>query len=102
MKNFVYIYHYDTPTAEPSEGAMEAWNKWFESMGDSIVDSGNPFDTHSVAQVMDGKVTMNQDTAIGYTVVKAENLEAAVKMAMGCPMAVGTDSSVHVYETMPM
>ena len=102
MKNYVYIFHYDTPTLKPSDTAMEAWGKWFEGLGDRIVDSGNPFHPTEQAQIIDGKVNMEPDSACGYTVVKATDLKEAVTMAMTCPLAIGTDCSVRVYETMPM
>ena len=40
MKKFVFLtYGYETPTQE----IMDAWNNWFASIGDHLVDSGNPF-----------------------------------------------------------
>ncbi len=104
MKQFVYIYHLDNPQMTPSEGAMDAWMKWFESMGDKIVDGGNPFNTanESQAQIKDQKVTMNVTSATGYSIVKASDLTEAVEMAMGSPMATGDDSWIEVYETLPM
>ena len=38
MKKFVFLYYgYDEPTQE----VMEAWGKWFASIGDKMVDSGH-------------------------------------------------------------
>jgi len=102
MKKFVYVFHLENPMMEPSEGAMAAWGKWFASLGDKVVDGGNPFDTKEFAKIRDGKVTMDPDTACGYAIVQAEDLKEAVTMAMGCPVATGNDSWVNVYETMPM
>jgi hypothetical protein len=40
MKKFVFLaVGYETPTKE----IMDAWMRWFESIKDHIVDSGNPF-----------------------------------------------------------
>jgi hypothetical protein len=104
MKKFVYIYHLDNPQMTPSEGAGNAWMQWFESMGDKIVDGGNPFNTaaESQAQVKDQNVTMNTLSATGYTVVKATDLKEAVEMAMKSPMATGDDSWIEVFEALPM
>lgn len=104
MKNYVYIFHLENPNMTPSEGAMAAWGKWFESIGEHVVDGGNPFNMEKdmQAQVRDGKVTMDTKSACGYCIVKANDLKEAVTWAMGCPVATGDDSWVEVYETMPM
>jgi hypothetical protein len=102
MKKYVYVFHIDTPVAEVSEAAMAAWGKWFETLGDKVVDGGNPFNPNEVAQIKDGKVTMDPDTGCGYAIVNANDLKEAVTMAMSCPVATGDDSWVQVYETMPM
>jgi hypothetical protein len=101
MKNYVYIFHVDTPVA-PSAEQNAAWGTWFTSIGDKMVDGGNPFAPASQAEVKNGAVTMDSDTTSGYTIVKAENLEEAVTLAMGCPLATAPGCSVSVYETMPM
>jgi len=102
MKNYVYIFHLEDPMMTPSEGAMDAWGAWFASLGDKVVDAGNPFNTQAEAEIKNGKITMDPDSACGYTVVKAANLEEAVTMAMTCPLAKDDDCWVRVYETRPM
>lgn len=99
MKNYVFLYFYEKMDTPPSEGAMAAWMKWFESLGDKIVDSGNPFINGAKAEVKDGVITKNDDFITGYSVVKAANLDEATAMAKSCPMAVGDDSWIRVYET---
>lgn len=101
MKNYMLLYHMVDPNHVTSEGAGDTWMKWFETLGDKVVSGGNPF-AREQAQIMDQKVEMETKTAFGYSIVKADSLEDAVKMAMTCPMATGDDSWVEVYETMPM
>jgi hypothetical protein len=101
MKNYVFIYHVDAPV-KPSEQQMAAWTRWFGTLGENLVDSGNPFNPQAEAQIGDGTVTMDVDTASGYTIIKAESLEKAVELAKHCPMAMAPGCSVKVYETMPM
>ncbi|MEI6478375.1 MAG: hypothetical protein WCO52_05315 [bacterium] len=101
MQNYVFIYHVDAPI-KPSDEQMAAWGAWFEKLGDKLVDGGNPFNPKAEAQVKNGKVTMDVDTASGYSIVKAENLEEAVNLAMSCPMAGALECGIKVYETMPM
>ncbi len=101
MKNFVYIFHVETATTDTDE-SNAAWGTWFDSLGDAVVDGGNPFAPDAEAQIKNGVVTMDRTTAAGYTVVKATDLKKAVEMAMTCPMANTPGCSVNVYETAPM
>jgi len=101
MKNYVYIFHVDN-TMEDTDELNAAWGKWFESLGENIIDSGNPFNPKAQAQIKNGTVTMDADNVAGYTIVKASSLEEAVTWAQTCPVAMTPDGSVSVYETMPM
>ena len=101
MKNYVYMYHVDSHI-EDTEEQNAQWSKWFESLGDKLVDAGNPFNPKSEAKISAGKVTMDFDSTSGYTVVKANDLEEAVTLAMSCPLANMAGCAVNVYETMPM
>jgi len=101
MKKYVYIFHVDGPvdmTGKVGEDTM----RWFENLGSKLIDGGNPFNPKAEARISGGKVDMDSDTAGGYCIVNAENLEEAVTMAMTNPMANMAGCSVKVYETMPM
>lgn len=101
MKNYVYIFHVDAPV-QPSDDQMAAWGAWFAALGDKLVDGGNPFNPAAEAHIKNGAVSMDADTASGYMIVKADNLEEAVEMGKGCPLLSDSHCSVSVYETMPM
>lgn len=96
MKKFV-IFHYgfEMPTPE----IMEAWGKWFESIGDKIVDPGSPLGSgREISRSGTKDLPMGMDSLTGYTVINAESLDEAEKIAKGCPMI----ASVRVYEAMSM
>ena len=96
MKKFV-IFHYgfEMPTPE----IMEAWSKWFESIGEKIVDPGSPLGNgREISRSGTKELPMGLDSLTGYTVINAENIEEAEKIAKGCPMI----TSVRVYEAMSM
>ena len=101
MQNYVYLYHVDTKI-ELTEEQNAMWGKWFGTLGENLVDGGNPFNPKNQAQVSNGKVDMDSDTVSGYSIVKANTLEEAVTWAMTCPLANAPGCSVKVYETMPM
>jgi uncharacterized protein YndB with AHSA1/START domain len=65
----------------PSADAFAAWTAWFERLGESLVDRGNPaFEAVSVGNCGSG-------TALGgYTLVVADDLEAAVARAQDHPL----------------
>jgi len=58
-----------------------AWTAWFEKMGASVVDLGNPvFDRTAVGNC-------GPDTDLGgYTLVAADDFDEAVALALGCPL----------------
>jgi hypothetical protein len=105
MANFVLLYSGGgTPQTEAEQAAvMQAWTVWFARLGSAVVDGGNPFtpvakSIASSGEVSDGPVgTM----ATGYSILKADSLDAAVAMAKSCPN-LQAGGQVTVYETFPV
>jgi len=96
MKKFIFLaVGYETPTKE----IMDAWMKWFASIGDKIVDPGNPLGPGREITHTGTKELPHDKRAIsGYTIIKAKNMAEAVKIAKGCPII----TSIRVYEAMSM
>ena len=94
MKKFVFLtYGYREPTQE----IMEAWGKWFASIGDKMVDSGNPFGPgREISHSGTKELPLGMESLTGYTVIRATNMGEAEKIAKSCPMI----TSVRVYEAM--
>jgi hypothetical protein len=96
MKKFV-IFHYGFETPTPQ--IMDAWNKWFASLGDKIVDPGSPLGNgREISRSGTKNLPMGSDALTGYTVINADSMDAAEQIAKGCPMI----TSVRVYEAMSM
>lgn len=78
---------------------MDAWRKWFASIGNQVVDPGNPLgpgrevNEHGVKEL-----PLDMHAITGYTIINAESMAEAVKIAQGCPVV----ASMRVYEAMPM
>jgi len=99
MANYVLVYHGGGMPESPEEGAavMKAWNDWFGVLGDALVDGGNPASaTKSIAA--DGSVSDDAAGPSGYSIIKADSLDAAVTLAQGCPVLQG-GASIQVVET---
>ena len=96
MKKFVIIhYGYETPTQE----IQDAWRKWFASIGGKIVDPGSPLGAgREISRSGTKDLPAGKESLSGYTVINAESIDEAEKIAKDCPMI----TSVRVYEAMSM
>jgi hypothetical protein len=67
---------------------------------DAVVDPGNPFTPLAKRIAPNGGVSKRpaRGMASGYTIIKANSLDAAVELARGCPVLQG-GGQVTVYET---
>jgi hypothetical protein len=79
-------------TEEEQKQAMEAWGAWFGSLGDAVVDVGNPF---GASKALNGGSTSG---LTGYSILSADSIDDAVKKAEGCPIRE-RGGAVEVYET---
>ncbi len=99
MKNYVLIYRGGPKFASREEGAayMEKWKAWMDGMGDAVVNRGAPFGRTMIVNA-DG--ASEGGGASGYTVLQAEDMDAALALVKPCPhTAFG---SIAVAEAMDM
>jgi YCII-related domain len=80
MDQFLFSYRMPAGFRPGSPGALAAWTAWFEELGDLVVDRGNPVFRSSTVGDCNPQTTLG-----GYTLVQADDLEAAVALAKGCP-----------------
>ena len=92
MKKFMYLYYgFTTPTEEIGK----AWGDWFAKVGEHMVDGGNPFIAGREITADGTKdLPMDMEAITGYSIINAENLDAAEKIAQTNPMIAG----IRVYE----
>jgi uncharacterized protein YciI len=93
MKKFVFLAHGDM---DRTPDGQQAHMQWWASMKDHVIDSGNPLmNGRTVSR--DGTVTeVAGEPALGYSIIEAESLDAAIALLDTCPM------DMWVYEAMPM
>ena len=102
MANFLLTFHGGSMPEgkEAQDAAMGAWNSWFGTLGEALVDGGNPI-SQAKAITPDGSVMDATSAPSGYSVIKADSLDAAVALAKGCPVLAG-GANVLVSETFPV
>ncbi len=103
MAKFVLAYRGGSvpETEADQEATMQAWMGWFGSLGDAVVDGGNPFGA-STTRTADGPGRAGAPSELtGYSILEAGSLDAASELAAGCPV-LNVGGSVDVYEAMPM
>ena len=105
MTKFVFIYHGGKAGAnkEEQDKIMAAWGKWFQDLGDALVDGGNPFGPPKVVDSKGVSSSASGNPATGYSIVNAKDHTEAAELAKGCPMlADSPGAAVEVYEAFPM
>jgi len=91
VKNYL-ILHYGFEKPTPEE--MESWYKWFESIANKQVDRGGLRGGREISPSGTTDLPFGNDSLTGYTIIKAETLEEAEKIAQECPIVASTS----VYE----
>ena len=102
MTNYMLLFSGGRmPESEADQKAvLNDWQAWFAKLGGALVDAGNPFTPMTRSIDSDGRVTngSNGMMASGYTIIKADSLDAAVAMAKGCPV-LKSGAKISVFET---
>ena len=98
MPKFIFAYHGGGMPETPEEGArmMAAWQSWLGGMGGSCADMGNPVGMSKT--VSSGGVEDNggANPLSGFTILRADDIDAACKMASGCPMVADGSGTAEV------
>ena len=102
MPDYIIAYHGGTKPESQEAGAkqMERWQAWLGGLGDAVVNPGTPLG-QSKTITSSGVSDAEESSALtGFSMVKADNLDAALEMARSCPfLEIGT---LEVAEVMDM
>ncbi len=87
MKSYVITYYGEPNCKNAEEGAeyMAKWKVWMKGLGAALVNPGVPTGrSKSVSSrgVSDG---VKQNRLTGFSILKAESMDAAIEMVKGCP-----------------
>lgn len=95
MKKFMLLHlGFEKPTLE----IMAAWEAWFESIGDRTVDQGGFSAGRELTRRGVEDLPMGEESMTGYTIIEAEDLDAAEAIARENPYIRG----IRIYEIRPM
>ena len=103
MNNYAFIYRGGLEFKNPEEGAkhMEKWTAWVNDLGDASVNRGSPFKMSKIVSSDGVSDEGGSNHLTGYSIVKAESMDAALEMAKACPhLDIG--GSIVVAEVMEM
>lgn len=97
MKDFLLVYRADYktyPNSSPEEmqATTQKWMNWIANVAaqNNLVDRGNSLEkTGKVLKdggIVDGPYTEIKESIMGYSLIKADSMEQATKIADGCPI----------------
>jgi len=103
MPNYIFIYYGGadaTPSPAEQEKTMKVWTDWFAKLGKAVVEIGGPTKPGKTVTKAGGRPSGAKGIA-GYSIVKANNLGAAVNLAKSHPdVARGMKIGVYELESM--
>jgi len=103
MSNYVIAYRGGEKPASPEAGAahMEKWKAWLGELGDAVVNPGTPLGKSKIVSATSVADDDGSNPWSGFSIVKAENLDAAVEIAKACPF-LETGGTLEVAPVMNM
>jgi hypothetical protein len=104
MSKYLLAYHGGSmaETEAAQAEAMAAWGSWFATLGAAVVDGGAPCAAATTIGA-DGSTSAGGgvNPVSGYSLITADDLDAAVALAKGCPI-LAAGGSIEVAETVDM
>ena len=91
MPDFIFAYHGGKKPDTPEAGAamMKKWEDWMSGLGDSLINPGNPVGMSKTVSADGVADNGGPDPLSGFSIVRADTIEEAVKMAQGSPHLEG-------------
>ena len=102
MPNYVFAYHGGKrpETAEEGAAQMARWKAWLEGLGEAVVNPGTPLGKSKTVSAEGVTDDGGPNPLAGFSIVEADNMDAALEMAKACPFVeMGT---IEVAEAMEL
>jgi len=103
MPNYLLAYHGGSiPEGDEAQAAsLDAWNDWMEAVGGQLLDGGSPVGASRTVNADGGVTDTEGDRVTGYSIIEADDIDAAIEIARGCPI-LADGGSVEVAELVEM
>jgi hypothetical protein len=103
MTNYMFAYHGGDQPESPEEGAkhMTNWKKWVADLGDAMVTPEVPLGMSKTVSASGVADDGGANPILGYTVIAAESMDAALKIAQACPF-LAMNGTIEVAEVRQM
>ena len=87
MSNYVFAYHGGSAPESPEEGGeYEAkWKAWVCGLGRVMVNPGTPLGKSMTISSNGVSDNGGSNPLLGFSIIKADSLDAALEMARQCP-----------------
>lgn len=104
MPQFIFTYHggKKPETQEEGQKGMEAWKVWSTSLGSALVNPGTPVGMTKVLQADGVSSDPSPHPLMGFSILEAENMDAALKLLKDCPHLHMFEGTLEVSEMMQM
>ena len=90
------------PTPEQMEAVMGAWTAWAGRVGAGLLDFGTPLDG-GVRVAADGSTSPSTREVVGYSLIEAADMAAALELAKGHPhLNLPGGCEIEVHESLPV
>ncbi|MEC7211088.1 MAG: hypothetical protein VXW25_03590 [Pseudomonadota bacterium] len=98
MPHFLFAYHggKQPETPEETEVEISRWRSWFDRIGASVVDPGNPVGMTKTVSAEGVTDDGGANPLSGYTIIHTESIDQAIELAKACPIM--GDGSIEVAE----
>ena len=103
MPNYVFAFHGGKKPDTPEAGAemMQEWMTWMEANREQFVDIGHPVGMSKTVSASGVEDHGGPNPLSGYSIIKADTIEAACDLAKSCPH-LNYEGSIEVAEAMEM
>ena len=87
MSNYVFAYHGEKALEGSEDGAKynAKWKAWVYSLGRVMVNPGSPLGRSKTISSRGISDNGGSNILLGFSIVKADSMDAALEMARRCP-----------------
>ena len=101
MPDYIIAYHGGRKPENREEGAkhMAKFEAWVSGLGDAVVNPGHPLGESKTVSFSGVSDDGRSNRLVGFSIVKADSMDAALEMAKGYPhLEIGTVEVVEMLE----